>query len=129
MFIIYRLLLIVAIILGPLGTGKERAVGFPITTTQTIYFYDKSAVGPCYVEGNFLITINPSPAIDARPIEVLKCDANFVLDDLGNGEYYEFAGGPSSTNPVLGQVSNYNIKRLYVYAAAATPTIVQRNTP
>jgi hypothetical protein len=23
-----------------------------------------------------------------------KCDANFVLDDLGNGEYYEFAGGP-----------------------------------
>jgi hypothetical protein len=38
--------------------------------------------GPCYVEGNFLITINPSPAIDARPIEVLKCDANFVLDDL-----------------------------------------------
>jgi hypothetical protein len=39
-------------------------------------------VGPCYVEGNFLITINPSPAIDARPIEVLKCDANFV-DDLG----------------------------------------------
>jgi hypothetical protein len=34
---------------GPLGTGK-RAVGFPITTTQTIYFYDKSAVGPCYVE-------------------------------------------------------------------------------
>jgi hypothetical protein len=35
---------------GPLGTGKKRAVGFPITTTQTIYFYDKSA-GPCYVEG------------------------------------------------------------------------------
>jgi hypothetical protein len=83
---------------GPLGTGKK--AGFPITATQTIYFYDKSAVGPCYVEGNFLITINPSPAIDARPIEVLKCDANFVLDDL-NGEYYEFAGGPSSTNPVL----------------------------
>jgi hypothetical protein len=37
--------------------------------------------GPCYVEGNFSL-INPSPAIDARPIEVLKCDANFVLDDL-----------------------------------------------
>jgi hypothetical protein len=38
----------------------KRAVGFPITT-QTIYFYDKSAVGPCYVEDNFLITVNPSP--------------------------------------------------------------------
>jgi hypothetical protein len=74
-------------------TRNRKESRLPITATQTIYFYDKSAVGPCYVEGNFLITINPSPAIDARPIEVLKCDANFVLDDL-NGEYYEFAGGP-----------------------------------
>jgi hypothetical protein len=70
MFVIYRLLLIVAIT-GATRNRKKRAVGFPITTTQTIYFYDKSAVGPCYVEGNF-ITINPSPAIDARPIEVLN---------------------------------------------------------
>jgi hypothetical protein len=37
---------------GPLGTGKKSR-RLPITTTQTIYFYDKSAVGPCYVEGNF----------------------------------------------------------------------------
>jgi gliding motility-associated-like protein len=107
---------------GAQGTGNKRAVGFPITATQTIYFYDKSAVGSCYVEGNFLITVNPSPAIDARPVEVLKCDANFVLDDLKNGEYYEFAGGPSLTNPVLepGLVITTS-KRLYVYAAAAAP--------
>jgi hypothetical protein len=98
----------------------KRAVGFPITTTQTIYFYDKSAVGPCYV-GNFLITINPSPAIDARPIEVLKCDANFVLDDLGNGEYYEFAGGPSSTNPVLEPGLVITTSKDYMFMPAATP--------
>jgi hypothetical protein len=96
---------------------KERAVGFPITATQTIYFYDKSAVGPCYVEGNFLITINPSP-IDARPVEVLKCDANFVLDDLEKGEYYEFAGGPSSTNPVLLPGLVITTSKDYMYAAA-----------
>jgi hypothetical protein len=78
MFIIYRLLLIVAIILQDHLEPERKSRRLPITTTQTIYFYDKSA-GPCYVEDNF--HINPSPAIDARPVEVLKCDANFV-DDL-----------------------------------------------
>jgi gliding motility-associated-like protein len=107
---------------GPKGTGAKRAVGYPVTTTQTIYFYDKAAVGSCYVEGSFLITINRSPAIDARPIEVLKCGANFVLDDLKNGEYFEFAGGPSATNPILaaGTVITES-KQIYVYAAAAAP--------
>lgn len=107
---------------GPLGTGNKRAVGYPITSTQTIYFYDKAAVGTCYVEDSFLITINQSPAIDARPIEVLKCGANFVLDDLNNGEYYEFAGGPSPTNPILtpGYVITKS-KKIYVYAAAPAP--------
>jgi hypothetical protein len=48
MFIIYRLLLMSGnYFTGPLGTGNERAVGFPITTTQTIYFYDKSGTLLC----------------------------------------------------------------------------------
>jgi hypothetical protein len=69
----------------------------------------------------FLITINPSPAIDARPIEVLKCDANFVLDDLGNGEYYEFAGGPSSTNPVLEPGLVITTSKDYMYMLLLQP--------
>jgi hypothetical protein len=48
---------------------------------------------------------------------VLKCD-NFVLDDLGNGEYYELTVNKPCSRA---RISNYNIKRLYVYAATATP--------
>jgi gliding motility-associated-like protein len=105
-----------------LGKGIKRAVGYPVTTTQTMYFYDKAAVGSCYVEDSFLITINQSPAIDGRPIQVLKCGDNFILDDLTNGEYYEFPGGPSPTNPVL--PAGFEItesKYIYVYAAAEAP--------
>ena len=107
---------------GPLGTGNMRPVGFPVTATQTMYFYDKASTGSCYVEENFLITINPSPLIDARPIEALKCGQNYVLDDLTNGEYYEFSGGPSPTNPVLppGYILTSS-KTIYVYAAATAP--------
>ena len=107
---------------GSLGTGALRPVGFPVTTTQTMYFYDKASTGSCYVEESFIITINPSPLIDARPIEILKCGQNYVLDDLTNGEYYEFSGGPSPTNPVLppGYVLATS-KIIYVYAAATPP--------
>jgi gliding motility-associated-like protein len=107
---------------GSLGTGTIRPIGFPITTTQTMYFYDKAPMGPCYVEEDFVITIIKSPLIDARPIEVLKCGQNYILDDLRNGEYYEFPGGPSATNPVLptGYILTSS-KIIYVYAAAPAP--------
>jgi gliding motility-associated-like protein len=107
---------------GPLGTGKLRPVGYPVTTTQLMYFYDKAPTGTCYVEKEFVITINKSPAIDAKPVEVIRCGQNYILDDLRNGEYYEFAGGPSPTNPVLppGTVLTTS-KTIYVYAAAIAP--------
>jgi gliding motility-associated-like protein len=106
----------------PLGTGVIRPAGYPITSTQTIYFYDKAPTGSCYVESSFLITIDPSPLIDARPIEVLKCNQSYFLDDLKDGEYYEFSGGLSATNPIL--PAGYEIKtskKIYVYAAAPSP--------
>ncbi|TRX39216.1 T9SS type B sorting domain-containing protein [Flavobacterium restrictum] len=106
----------------PGGTGFIRPAGYPITSTQTIYFYDKAAVGTCSVEGSFLITIYKSPKVDARPVEVIKCGQPYVLDDLTNGEYYEFAGEPSPTNPIL--PPGYVItapKTIYVYAAATAP--------
>lgn len=107
---------------GPLGTGQLRPVGYLITTTQKMYFYDKAVSGPCYVEEEFLITINKSPAIDAKPVEVIRCGQSYILDDLRNGEYYEFAGGPSPTNPVLpaGTVLTTS-KIIYVYLAATAP--------
>jgi gliding motility-associated-like protein len=106
----------------PLGTGLVRPVGYPITSTQTIYFYDKVPVGTCYVEASFLITVDPSPVVDSRPIAVLKCNDSYFLDDLKDGEYYQFSGGPSATNPIL--PPGYEIKTstiIYVYAAAPSP--------
>ncbi|MBG6061328.1 gliding motility-associated-like protein [Flavobacterium sp. CG_9.1] len=107
---------------GPLGTGNLRPVGYPVTTTQLMYFYDKAPTGTCYVEKEFVITINRSPVIDAKPVEVIRCGQSYILDDLRNGEYYEFAGGPSPTNPVLrpGTVLTTS-KTIYVYAAAPAP--------
>ncbi|RTY80795.1 T9SS type B sorting domain-containing protein [Flavobacterium sp. LS1P28] len=104
---------------GTLGTGALRPVGYPVTTTQIMYFYDKATSGPCYVQEEFLITINKSPAIDAKPVEVIRCGQNYILDNLINGEYYEFAGGPSPTNPVLppGTILKTS-KTIYVYAPA-----------
>jgi gliding motility-associated-like protein len=107
---------------GPGGTGNERAVGYPITATQTMYFYDKDPTGSCFVEKQFLITINPSPVIDILPAEVIQCGQAYLLNDLRNGEYYEFSGGPSPTNPVL--PAGYAItssKTIFVYAAAVAP--------
>lgn len=107
---------------GPHGTGTIRPVGYPITSTQTIYFYDKAITGTCYVEEDFIITIFPSPLVDAKPVEVLQCNQSYILDDLTNGEYYEFSGGPSPSNPVL--PAGYEIKTskdIYVYAAAESP--------
>lgn len=107
---------------GSLGKGKKLPVGYPITSTQTIYFYYKAPNSSCYVEESFLITINPSPKVDAKPVEVLKCGQNYVLNQLTNGKYYEFSGGPSPTNPEL--PSGYVIsssKTIYVYAAAVAP--------
>ena len=107
---------------GPLGTGQLRPVGYLVTTTQKMYFYDKDRTGPCYVEEDFLITISKSPAIDPKPVEVIQCGQNYILDNLINGEYYEFAGGPSPANPVLppGTILTTS-KTIYVYAAAIAP--------
>ncbi len=68
---------------------------------QTVYFYEQATTGPCFVQDDFLLTINPSPQISQRPISFVTCNQSTVLDDLEFGEYYKFPGGPSSTNPIL----------------------------
>ncbi len=86
---------------GPSGTGLLYSVGTPIIKSQKIYFYDKSSTNICNAKRGFQVTIIPSAKLDARPIEVLICGKNYILDNLKNGEYYALPGGPSPTNPVL----------------------------
>lgn len=86
---------------GSGGTGILRLPGFPVTSTQTMYFYDNDLSGTCFVEKSFLITINQSPLITVTPNEVNICNVDYILDDLVDGEYYQFSGGISTTNPIL----------------------------
>lgn len=85
----------------PSGAGQLYPVGTPIIKSQRIYFYDKFSTNVCNAKRGFQVTITPSTKLDAKPVEVLICGKSYILDDLKNGEYYEFPGGPSATNPVL----------------------------
>ena len=108
---------------GSLGTGTQLAVGSQISTTQTVYFYDKAPTGTCYVQETILIKINPAPPIDTKPAQVAICNATYTLGDLVNGEYYEFSGGLSPTNPILapGTVIAAS-KTIYIRSEAIAPS-------
>ena len=102
---------------GPSGTGINYPVGTPITKSQKIYFFDKHTSNKCNTKKGFQVTIKPSTLLDAKPVEVLSCGKSYILDDLKNGEYYEFPGGPSSTNPVLPPGFEIkSTKTIYAYA-------------
>lgn len=98
---------------------------------QMLYFVDQSTTGPCYVEEAFQLTINRKPKISERPISVVRCNQTFVLDNLQFGEYYEFQGGPSASNPnpILPQgtvIATNNpatpgYKEIWVYSGSADP--------
>jgi len=103
------------------GLGTKRPVNFPITSTQTIYFYDKAPTGPCFVEEAILITVNSSPAIDARPVEVIRCNTSYTLDPLTNGNYYKLQGGPTVAGQLLLDGTTINtpgLTTVWVYAAS-----------
>lgn len=112
---------------GSQGTGNLLPVNTQISTTQTIYFYDKAATGPCYVEEQILIKINPAPPIDTKPAVVAICNGTYTLGDLINGEYYEFPGGLSPTNPILppGTIITAS-KTIYIRAEAIAPSICSK---
>ena len=102
---------------GPSGTGLLYPVGTPIIKSQKVYFYDKFSTNVCNAKRGFQVTITPSAKLDAKPVEVLVCGKNYILDDLKNGDYYAFQGGPSSTNPVLRP--GYEIKASQIIYAFA----------
>lgn len=104
------------------GFGKKLFEGYPVTSSSKIYFYEKDPNSNCFVEEKFLVTIYKSPSIDARPVEVINCNKDHILDDLTNGEYYEFSGGASDKNPILpAGYAIKNSKKIYVYASAPAP--------
>lgn len=102
---------------GPSGTGTLFPIGTPIIKSQEIFFFDKLSTNACNAKRSFQVNITPSAKLDAKPVEVLSCGKSYILDDLKNGEYYEFPGGPSPTNPVL--KPGFEIKSsktIYAYA-------------
>ncbi len=116
---------------GTGGTGTLRPVGFPILTNPptnqtTIYFVDKDPNNSsCFVEDSFVVTVYPSPLVDVKPREVVTCNTTYILDNLTNGEYYQSAGGPSATNPILASgyifPQNTGATTIYVYNFAPAP--------
>jgi gliding motility-associated-like protein len=108
----------------PGGLGTMREAGFPVTTlgTTTWYFYDKAPTGPCFVEEEFTVTVHQSPAIDARPVEVIRCNDIYHLTPLANGHYYKLAGGPGVAGQVLLDDTDITTDQtVYVYAGSDDP--------
>src|SRR5690554_1378919 len=102
---------------GALGTGMVLNAGDPISTTQTIYVYEETAITPnCFSENSFLVTVNSTPAVDA-PADVTICN-EYVLPALTSGTYYTGTGG---TGAVLnaGDIIT-STQTIYVYAETAT---------
>ena len=99
----------------PGGTGTMLYPGDVILTTQTIYIF-RRLDSSCYNETDFVVTINPLPAIDSRS-DIDICD-QYVLTALNVGQYYT---GPNGTGNLLaaGTVITSS-QRIYIYAVSNT---------
>ena len=116
---------------GAGGTGISKPVGSPILSNPpsnqtTIYYVEKDPTdSTCFVEDSFVVTVYPSPLVDVKPVQVVTCNTTFVLDNLSNGEYYQFQGGPSATNPILPPLytfpQNTGATTIWVYNNAPAP--------
>ncbi|MGB0974121.1 MAG: T9SS type B sorting domain-containing protein, partial [Flavobacteriaceae bacterium] len=111
---------------GAGGTGTVLSVGSAITSTQTIYVYGETGTTPnCTDENSFVVTINPTPSVDA-PSDVTIC-GSYTLPALTNGTYYTGAGG---TGAVLnaGDVIT-TTQTIYVYEeTGTTPNCFDENS-
>lgn len=87
---------------GAGGTGTLLPVDYPVTSTQTIYFYDALPGNPaCFVEASFLVTVEPEPQLDVVPQPQPICNGTYTIPALTNGAFYYNAGGPSGSNPAI----------------------------
>lgn len=106
---------------GPIGTGTMLPVGYPVTSTQTIYFFDGNS--SCYVEASFVVTIDHEPLLTVVPQPAPICNGTYTVPDLVDGEFYPAPGGPSSTNlPIVAGtvISTPGVTTLYAYNPSAS---------
>src|SRR5690606_6213640 len=102
---------------GSGGTGTPLFAGDLITTTQTIYVFAQTGTVPnCSAETSFLVTINPTPIVDA-PADVTACDS-YTLPVLTNGDYFTGSGGTGT--PLFAGNSIITTQTIYVYAETGT---------
>jgi gliding motility-associated-like protein len=91
--------------------------GTNITTTQTIYIFAQSGTVPnCTSEGDFIVTVYPTPVADA-PADVVACNS-YTLPALTVGGY--FTGPNGSGTPVPVGTVILTSQTLYVYAQSGT---------
>lgn len=102
---------------GPGGSGQLLPVGYPVISTQTIYFFDGDST--CNVEDSFLVTIDHEPLLDVIPQPAPICNGVYTIPTLVNGAVYANPGGPSPTNPpITGTISSTQL--IWLYNASAT---------
>lgn len=101
---------------GPSGGGTEIRGGTTITTpgTTTIYTYFNSTdiANPCFLEGQFNITINVTPTI--APIANAFDCASYNLPPLTVGDYYTYDAATGIYTPVVSPITSTTT--LYVFA-------------
>ncbi|GGG55794.1 T9SS type B sorting domain-containing protein [Bizionia arctica] len=102
---------------GTGGTGGLITAGTSISSTQTVYVYAETGTTPnCFDENSFLVTINPTPTVDA-PTDVTACDS-YILPALTGGDYYNGSGGLGGL--ISAGTSINSTQTIYVYAETGT---------
>ncbi|RYY33683.1 MAG: hypothetical protein EOP46_15730, partial [Sphingobacteriaceae bacterium] len=101
---------------GPNGTGTQRAPGYVVTTSQTMYIYTTNPANPaCTAQSSFQITINVVDVPDRPDVE--RC-GSYTLPALAVGNYYNSPGGAGPIVPAGTNITN--TQTLYVYAVSPT---------
>jgi gliding motility-associated-like protein len=106
------------------GTGNLLFPGDVITSTQTIYIFERLNA-TCFNQTSFTVTIIGLPAIDSRS-DIDICD-QYVLTVLTVGNYYT---GPNGTGTMLqpGTVITTS-QKIYIYAISnSTPPCSAENS-
>ncbi|AWA29417.1 hypothetical protein HYN48_04570 [Flavobacterium magnum] len=97
----------------PGGAGTLLHAGDVVSTSQTIYVYVLGAISSCTAESDFIVTINPIPAVDTLA-DVTACDS-YTLPVLTNGNYFtETAGAGTMLNTGDTITSSQTV---YIYAS------------
>ncbi|KAB1155096.1 T9SS type B sorting domain-containing protein [Flavobacterium luteum] len=96
---------------GPNETGKMLNAGDKITSTQTIYIFNRSGLS-CSNQSNFKVTVNQKPMIDSRS-DIDICNF-YELTPLKIGNYYTGPGGTGTKLDAGTKITS--AQTIYIYA-------------